>query len=306
MALAAGYAGAVRRSDGAVDIFYASQEGGSREGGTFAVYRLQAATTNAERVLEFQGSSKNAEFSCCNVSVSPDGKFLAYVDKTGLRLHYLASGEDTLLSPNGSVGESCMTVSPCFGNYLPLWSPQSDAILFVRIFYEGSSLFAIRPFSQSPEETLIGRDGFGFRSWSPDGKAICSQLGQDGDYGAVTLDTATGKASLLSSALLPPLKSTPLINAVSACFWSPDGRIAFSYLQGNLSQHVAVLDRRRVMIALLDGGPLVGWLADGSGVVYRGPPSPPDPRTWYFLWIPGGFPIQLAIEADRVLAVVPR
>ncbi len=305
--IGAGYAGYVRRADGGIDIYYTSQESGDRDGGSFAVYRSDLAGGDAVNVVEFPGSSKNAEFYCCNASVSPNGMSLAYVDESGLRLLDLRSGRTSLVVHNGLSVNCSPSSSECFGNYFPLWSPTSDAIAFVRIYYEGSDLFLLRPFSPSPGETRIGRDGFAYRSWSPDGKEMCSQIGlseHDGNSPR-TRDVISGKSFLLSSALLPPLKSAPLVNAGSGCAWSPDGRIAFSYIGEGLSQHVAVLDRGRKLAALLDGGPVVGWLPDGSGVIFRAVPNPLEPQDRYRVWNTGGYPVRLPVDADQILAIVP-
>ena len=322
----AGYAGTIADTQGNMIIYYTSQESGDREGGSFGVYLYEVATDRFTRIFGFEGSNKNAEFYCCNVSVSPDGAFIAYAQGDGSLMVYEVSTGERWRAARGGLDRPCSGVNPeCFSNFFPQWSPAGDVILFERIYFEGSRHLTVRPFEiddpQAPPDFVAGFATKG--SWAKDGRHLCGAVGES-NYGSLgppaIHDLSTGETFDLSDVFIAGLSFTQAFRVRhEACAWGPDGHVAFSFdidgvYQGPIySGPVTGEDGTRIVLLAPDGwmllrtppgaGRVVAWLPDSSGVVYGQTPRNAPPN--YVLLTRGGNYYQLPLEADRILAILP-
>lgn len=103
---------------------------------------------------------------------SPDGQTLAYA-LGGLRLFHVASREDELVLTDGGnlLGESFIFSKE---NYAPgPWSPDSDKLLIIMGYFEGSTLGVMEPGKDQPFRRLRSTDPVCCTyNWTPDGKSV--------------------------------------------------------------------------------------------------------------------------------------
>ena len=308
------YAGYVRRNDGGVDLYRVSQLTKVAETNTtgvaeFGVYRVPLEGGDGEEVLRFSSGVPEDPLWPPNASVSPDGEHIMYVDTEGLVLFHRSSEEGSRLLDNlGCQDEFCETY---YTYYNPQWAPGGDLALVMKFVYEGSVAVLVQPFD-SPVSVTETSNGAWFTDWSPDGKRVCLRKERYLREGpAVVYDVATGETRDTSVNLPLP---TPLPRGTrvehQGCAWSEDGRLAIGYRKPitSLPYWIAVLDAETDLLALSD--PIqyrinvIGWLPDGSGVIFNRFDQQGD-ALGPAIFQPESGIAELSFEADWVLGVIP-
>jgi DNA-binding winged helix-turn-helix (wHTH) protein len=176
----------------------------------WAAWRLPSRHTD---IIERKLTSNSSENSVSSVAVSPDGKYLAYSDNTGVYLKLISTGETHRVP-----------LPPDFSARVDDWFPDGSHLLVTRQEQvEGASLWSISVFGGSPRHLADDASG---GSLSPDGSRIafcrgylrlsfgglCGQeewvMRSDGTEG-VKVAAAKSEASVVSVVGVPT--------------WSPDG-----------------------------------------------------------------------------------
>ena len=223
----------------------------------FAWYKWQSGHSRLE-LTPRQLTSNPSEDWVMTSAISPDGKYLAYVDQTGLLARSLDSGETRpiFLPAEFASTQICSIV----------WFPEGGKLLVTLRTPEGYSLWVVTVLGQAPPQ-LLRRDA-GWAAISPDGKSIAFVSGAlyqwaqdlwvsgingetphkigvargshtpswspDGKWiayfnpesGRIEAQPTSGGASkvLVSAADL----ATPLVFTFSSCaYWAPDWRLIF-------------------------------------------------------------------------------
>lgn len=222
----------------------------------------------------------------------------------------LAAGTSRRLLTNST---PCESPANCYSYSRPRWAPNGERALIAKTFWEGGADTLIDPFADVIEEVQTP-GGAAIRSeWSPDGASICMSQNTYSSAGAVIVyDVATGDT--VDSTLALPL-ATPTEGALRidtrGCTWNPDGTLAIAYHAPNeyTEDTIAVLGRSFAVLhestAVSDLFDLIGWLPDGSGVLFNRFPQQGSEPTRPGVYIPGGDVIDLPVEANAVLAVIP-
>jgi Tol biopolymer transport system component len=195
--------------------------------------------------------------------VSPDGKYVAYVEgNTGdLGVRELSTGNLRRLTDEGK-GYSQYAI-------YPRWSPDSTRLTYAW----NESQLRVVALDGSPPRILVGDNKEEWVSpadWSPDGKQIL--------LGGFSKKQRTLRLSLVDAAdgSLKPLRTFANRNlSPGQCFFSPDGR-AIAYSRANQDG----VRERDVFLLSLDGSresPLIqhpaddvllAWLPGGAGILF--------------------------------------
>ncbi|HSB74826.1 MAG TPA: hypothetical protein VLC12_04200, partial [Terriglobales bacterium] len=247
-------------------------------------------------------------------AISPDGKYLALSDSTGVYVRTLASGELHSLSLPANSGVTFLAWFPDSANLLTSWSSSSGA---------SSGLWVVSLLGGARQISDQGNIG----SVSPDGARIAFIKGNDGPFGMGRelwlMSAGGGDQRKLASSASNEVLANPS--------WSPDGRwIAYnSFVMGpvNSTTKLQVFDlqhdRASVLLTdpALDNGLL--WLSDGRIIVARDEPSssPPGSNMWALpmdlrtgrargaltrLTSATGYAIQFSVTADNRRLVLLR
>jgi hypothetical protein len=273
-------------------------------------------TGEKARLFAFEGSSKNADWSCCNADVSPDGANVAFVQGDGSLVRYEVATKTRYLVARG--GLPCRSSSECFGNYFPEWAPTGELILFQRVYFEGGRPFIVKAFEVEEPLVTIGLNRHGDESpaWAPDSKRLCGIATQysANDFGPPGVhDLSRGQTEDLTDAFISGLSFDQDVTvSYRGCAWAADGHNAFSFEIFGASAPLAGESGRRIAIVAPDGhmvlrtapgaGEVIAWLPDSSGVVYT---QRLDRATQYVLLMLDGGRILLQLQADRLLGIVP-
>ena len=156
-------------------------------------------------------TSNSSENSVNSATISPDGKYLAYTDNTGLYLKLIRTGET-----------HAVTLPAAFSAHVDDWFPDGSHLLVSRTDSLGkTSLWNISIFGGSPR--LLADDASGGSS-SPDGARVAfhrADLTYEGWFGReVWIMRSDGTEAIKVASDSNSLMGTPT--------WSPDGkRIAY-------------------------------------------------------------------------------
>ena len=164
-------------------------------------------------VIERKLTANSVENSLTSMSVSPDGKYLAYADNTGIYLKLLGTGET-----------HPVPLPPDFSARVDDWFPDGSRLLVTRAEHPGkASLWSISVFGGSPRQLVDDASG---GSVSPDGTHIAflrGSLSYNGLWGREEWVVRSDGTDLVKCAAAKPDDSQ-----VGAPTWSPDGkRIAY-------------------------------------------------------------------------------
>ena len=168
------------------------------------IWALWGSSRRPKEVVEHKLTTNSSENSVSNAAISPDGKYLAYTDNTGLYLKQIRTGETHLLP-----------LPPNFSGFVNEWFPDGSHLLVTRQEQSGKpSLWSISVFGGAPRQLADG----GWGSVSPDGAHIAFQrLDQPGEEWVMRSDGTE-----------PVKVSADKSSWVGGATWSPDGnRIAY-------------------------------------------------------------------------------
>src|SRR5229473_3469006 len=162
-------------------------------------------------IIERKLTSNSSENSVSSASISPDGKYLAYADNTGIYLKQIRTGET-----------HPVPLPPNFSAHVDDWFPDGSHLLVSREEQPGkTNLWSIAVFGGSPRP--LAEDASG-GSVSPDGARVAFRRVD------LIYDSLLGREVwIMRSDGTDPIKVAPDKGSrVGAPVWSPDGkRIAY-------------------------------------------------------------------------------
>jgi eukaryotic-like serine/threonine-protein kinase len=127
----------------------------------FVWYKWRSVHSQPE-LTERQLTWNPSEDWVATSAISPDGKYLAYRDQTGLLARSLDSGEiRPIFLPSDFPAVQVSSI---------LWFPEGGKLLVTRTTPEGFDLWVVAVLGQAPPQLL--RKGAGWGAVSPDGKSI--------------------------------------------------------------------------------------------------------------------------------------
>ena len=227
---------------------------------SWALWRSPSRRTE---VIEHKLTANSAENSVTSAAISPDGKYLAYADNTGMFLKLIRTGE---IHP--------LPLPPNFFARVDDWFPDGSHLLVSREEQPGkSSLWNVSTFGGLPRHLS---DDASRGAVSPDGTHIAflrAEMTYDGLLGReewVMRSDGTAQVMLAASKVDGSQVGTPT--------WSPDGnRIAYirtSWAYNARTSYVEVNEWRNATAETLfsDGRltPALRWLPDGRLVYALG------------------------------------
>jgi Tol biopolymer transport system component/DNA-binding winged helix-turn-helix (wHTH) protein len=236
-----------------------------------AVWHLPLRRT---RFIERKITSNSAENGVNSASISPDGKFLAYTDNTGIYLKQIRTGETHPVA-----------LPPDFSAQVDDWFPDGSHLLVSRREQpRKASLWSISVFGGSPRP--LADDAAG-GSVSPDGGHVAfrrADLTYDGSLSReVWVIRSDGTDPIRVAADQGSRVGTPT--------WSPDGkriayvRTALAYDTPEGSIEVSEWEKGGAKTLFSDSGltTALHWLPDGRLIFTRFPPQttgPGDSSVW--------------------------
>jgi len=211
-------------------------------------------TSRPTEVIERKLTSNSSENSVSSAAVSPDGKYLAYTDNTGIYLKLVRTGET-----------HPVPLPPNFSARVNDWFPDGSHLLISREEQPGkASLWSISLFGGSPRQ--LTDDGSG-GSVSPDGAHIAFRR-VDLTYNP----QLAREVWVMRSDGTDPIKVAPDKGSrVGTPTWSPDGkriaylRTALAYDAPTRSVEVNEWQNASAKTLFSDSGltPALHWLPNG-------------------------------------------
>jgi eukaryotic-like serine/threonine-protein kinase len=223
------------------------------------------------KLIERQITANSPEAYVTGAAISPDGKYVAYGDHSGLYLRSIDSGETRAVSLPAGFQSRIGTLE---------WFPDGGKLLAEVIGSEGIDLWVITTFGEAAPQLLFRRGGQ--PAISPDGRLIAFVSGEyQGELekaGAVLVGGINGESPRQFVTGAPPER-------LSSPVWSPDGRwIAYarfsvvpaaSYLPGARRLPQPVMWSGAVEVRPAGGGPAKTLVSPASL-----PPSSSPCNSW--------------------------
>jgi len=182
----------------------------------WAVWRLPLRHTD---IIERKLTANLSENSVSSVAVSPDGKYLAYADNTGVYLKLIRTGETHRVH-----------LPPDFSARVDDWFPDGSHLLVTRQEQvERASLWSISVFGGSPRHLADDASG---ASLSPDGSHIAFRRGESSVDGLWSQEEWVMRSDGTEAVKVAAAKSDG--SEVGVPTWSPDGK-SIAYNRTNWS-----------------------------------------------------------------------
>jgi serine/threonine protein kinase/Tol biopolymer transport system component len=221
----------------------------------------------------------NASDPVMNAVISPDGKYVAYGDKSGVHIKLIETGETQTIPPPANIKSRGAYWFPS------AWFPDGTKLLVSAIEPAGlqGSLWIVSILGGTPRELRENAVG---ASVSPDGSRIAftSGLNSEGTH-ELWLMGATGEEPR-KFATLDPTYAFQTIQFQNIA-WSPDGqRIAhmkFHQAPDKLEVSIESRDLKGGRPTLILSDPLLVdycWLRDGRVIYTKSEPNVPDANFW--------------------------
>jgi DNA-binding winged helix-turn-helix (wHTH) protein/Tol biopolymer transport system component len=213
------------------------------------------------RVTEQRITSNSPEAPVEHAVVSPDGKYLAYSDPTGLYLRVIASGETHRWDvPKDFIG-------------LPAsWFPEGTHLLVARLDGPTPSLWKLSLFGAAPRKLI---DNAGPASVSPDGTRIAFTTTPPNSGNELWVMGADGSNARKIAEASPPEGPTHSDGAIVSPAWSPNSRRIACIEHHWFAAFAPLTDISSVWTRDADGGDLQVILRDAS-------------LGWALSWAPDG------------------
>ncbi len=224
------------------------------------VWALPRYPWRRTEVAERQLTANSLENSVTSAAISPDGKYLAFADSTGVYLKLTRTGETHTVS-----------LPLNFATRIDDWSPEGSSLLVTRAERGGrASLWSVSVFGGSPRQLADDASG---GSFSPDGVHIAFRRGDltyDGLWGReewVMRSDGTDQVRVTA----PDSDHSQLGSPT----WSPDGK-RIAYIRSNWAWNARTSSielnewqKASAEILLSDNrlSPALHWLPDGR-IIY--------------------------------------
>ncbi len=226
---------------------------------TLAMRWLARRTARSAPLKEVQLTHNSSEKVVLHATLSPDGRYLAFLDTDGLHISavatpeehdlsipeeiratlkdvsWLPAGDKLLLRTSSEKERSTLWVLSTFGGLprkietdcgIARLSPDGSAIAFIR----SRALWVSRVDGNDPRRIAAIDSGRAFAlAWSPTGRRIAMAI-QDQNASDVTISSVAADGDKLRLAF-----SSPLMLDQSDIVWTKDGRLIFSRADTNRS-----------------------------------------------------------------------
>jgi Tol biopolymer transport system component/DNA-binding winged helix-turn-helix (wHTH) protein len=238
---------------------------------TWAVWQLPLRRA---RLIERKITSNSVENGVTSASISPDGKFLAYADSTGIYLKLIRTGET-----------HSVALPPNFSAQVEDWFPDGSHLLVSRQEQpRKASLWSISVFGGSPRPLADDASG---GSVSPDGAHVAFRRADSTYDGSLSREVWVVR----SDGTDPVKVAADQGSRVGTPTWSPDGnriayvRTALAYDTPERSIEVNEWKKGSAKTLFSDSGltPPLHWLPDGRLIFALFPPQttgPGDSSVW--------------------------
>ncbi len=204
---------------GATTVFFVSD----RDGDQLDIFSANANGSNVQRLTRSAGDDTSP-------ALSPNGATLVY------SCYRNDNWELCRVQANGT-GETRLTYSPDFNDFMPAWSPDGQRIVWVREQNSAASLWTMGADGSNALPLTGNYRYLENPRWSPDGRLILFDADLDNDYWS-ELAIYDLNLGYVNWSYNPP---QPLVDAWAGD-WSPDGQ----YVAFNLVQYTVVGNQLRI------------------------------------------------------------
>ena len=261
-------------------------------GGCYAVYRLAfAGAGTANRFEKIKASRATNEGNVESVTVSPDGKYLAYVTVDGPTYalwtkHLPTNSRVQIAAPPGSVAIYAITFSPD-NNYVfyGIQQEQSGSYDLYQVAVLGGT-----------GKKVISNIAASI-SFSPDGKKIAFTR-----FDPVTSDTSVLTANADGSdEQTVALRKLPEVIGYYGAAWSPDGKVlAADWLDAGQETSIATIQLADGTISPLTNKKfnnvgVIRWLPDRTGLIFAAQDQASEATKIWYLPLPDAVPRLLTV-----------
>ena len=190
--------------------------------GRRALRELDLSRASDREVLTFDGRYESRGFA----SVSPDGRYVSFVEVDSLWLFNMQTQERTLLLQGNAPACEGGNAGKCVNYATSHWSPNGRLLLVQKGFYEGSHFVLVDPFAEQPQIAEFDQlSGAHIAGWAPDAEAVC--IG--GQYGGPSSLYVARAPDWSARQFFPEFEQpgqAPGDISVAGCSWPSSSRVA--------------------------------------------------------------------------------